>query len=129
MQWLDKAKQVAGDAASQVRSKLDESQAKRRADEAAKELGYLIHAERTGGQEAGEEVDALVATITEALGEIEALKASAAPEAQAKDPVCGMTVEISSAAFTAEHEGLTYYFCSQGCLDRFTADPGAYVSA
>src|SRR5512134_1700222 len=106
MQWLDKAKQVASDAASQVRSKLDESQAKRRADEAAKELGYLIHAERTGGQEAGEEVDALVATITEALGEIEALKASAASEAQAKDPVCGMTVEISSAAFTAEHEGL-----------------------
>ncbi len=43
--------------------------------------------------------------------------------------MCGMTVEISSAAFTAEHEGLTYYFCSQGCLDRFTADPGAYVSA
>lgn len=129
MQWLDKAKQVAGDAASQVRSKLDESQAKRRADEAAKELGYLIHAERTGGAAAGEEVDALVARITEALGEIEALEASAVPEAQAKDPVCGMTVEIPNAEFTAEHEGLTYYFCSQGCLDRFTADPGAYVSA
>ncbi|HEX5950642.1 MAG TPA: YHS domain-containing protein [Actinomycetota bacterium] len=127
MEWLDKAKQAAGDAASKARAKLDETQSRRRADEAAKELGYLIHAERTGGSPAGEEADALVARITEALDEMEALKAL--PEGKAKDPVCGMTVDISGAAFTAEHDGLTYYFCSQGCLERFTADPDAYVSA
>ena len=129
MQWLNKAKQVAGDAAGQVRSKVEESQARKRADEAAKELGYLIHLERTQGTPLGEDADALVAKITEALDEIETLKATSPPEGQAKDPVCGMTVEIATATFTLDHEGLTYYFCSQGCLDRFSADPSAFTTA
>lgn len=129
MEWLNKAKQVAGDAAGQVRSKVEESQARKRADEAAKELGYLIHVERTQGTPAGEEADALVARITAALDEVETLKASSLAEGQAKDPVCGMTVEIATATFTLEHEGLTYYFCSQGCLDRFSADPRAFTTA
>jgi uncharacterized membrane protein YraQ (UPF0718 family)/YHS domain-containing protein len=36
----------------------------------------------------------------------------------AKDPVCGMTVDRSS-ALTLRHDGRTYYFCGQGCRDRF----------
>lgn len=129
MEWLNKAKQVAGDAVSQARSKVDETQSRRRADAAAKELGYLIHAERTGGAPAGAEADDLVAKITAALAEIDAAKAAVAEEGKAKDPVCGMSVDIADATFTAEHDGLTYYFCSQGCLERFTADPGAYVTS
>lgn len=39
------------------------------------------------------------------------------------DPVCGMTVEPTSAAAAWEHEGTTYYFCSVGCMERFRADP------
>ncbi len=42
-----------------------------------------------------------------------------------KDPVCGMTVDPASAAASVEHEGVTYYFCSQGCRDRFAAEPAA----
>jgi xanthine dehydrogenase accessory factor len=45
------------------------------------------------------------------------------------DPVCGMTVEVATARYRATHEGRTYYFCSAGCMGRFTADPVPYASA
>jgi Cu+-exporting ATPase len=44
-----------------------------------------------------------------------------------KDPVCGMTVDPATAAARADHAGRTYYFCSQGCRDKFVADPARYV--
>ena len=37
------------------------------------------------------------------------------------DPVCGMTVNPSSAAGSYNHAGKTYYFCSTGCLQKFIA--------
>ena len=45
----------------------------------------------------------------------------------AKDPVCGMTVDESSARLKAEFGGRTYYFCSQGCLNSFNSNPGRYA--
>lgn len=39
------------------------------------------------------------------------------------DPVCGMTVKQPETSPSAEHAGQTYYFCSQGCQKKFTADP------
>jgi P-type Cu+ transporter len=44
------------------------------------------------------------------------------------DPVCGMRIDSEDAAATAEHEGVTYFFCSQACHDAFVADPGSYVT-
>jgi Cu+-exporting ATPase len=44
------------------------------------------------------------------------------------DPVCGMTVEPETAAGSHVHEGEEYYFCSQGCLSKFKADPAKYLS-
>lgn len=35
------------------------------------------------------------------------------------DPICGMTVEQATAAGSYEHGGVTYYFCSKGCRERF----------
>jgi Cu+-exporting ATPase len=46
--------------------------------------------------------------------------------AMVTDPVCGMRIDTDDAAATAEHEGKTYYFCSQACHDAFVADPVAY---
>jgi starch phosphorylase len=43
-----------------------------------------------------------------------------------KDPVCGMTVRIDT-NFTVSYKGQTYYFCSDLCQRKFTADPGKYV--
>jgi YHS domain-containing protein len=45
----------------------------------------------------------------------------------AKDPVCGMDVDEQKAAATAQHEGKTYYFCSQACKDAFEKDPHKYA--
>ncbi|MBI4002964.1 MAG: HAD-IC family P-type ATPase, partial [Nitrospira defluvii] len=44
------------------------------------------------------------------------------------DPVCGMTVQPSTAAGSYLHEGKTYYFCCQGCLEKFRADPARYLT-
>lgn len=47
--------------------------------------------------------------------------------AQVKDPVCGMTIEDTSAAATRVHNGTTYFFCSKGCAERFEERPDAFV--
>lgn len=45
-----------------------------------------------------------------------------------KDPVCGMDIDTSTAVASMEHEGETYYFCSQACHEKFMADPKQYAS-
>lgn len=45
----------------------------------------------------------------------------------ATDPVCQMQVEEDKAAATAEHGGKQYYFCSEGCKEKFTSDPEQYT--
>jgi Cu+-exporting ATPase len=45
------------------------------------------------------------------------------------DPVCGMTVEPSRArGGSFEYSGVTYYFCSPGCRERFAADPAGWLA-
>jgi Cu+-exporting ATPase len=46
-----------------------------------------------------------------------------------RDPVCGMTVDPAHAAGHHEHRGVTYHFCSPHCLERFRADPAAFLHA
>jgi Cu+-exporting ATPase len=48
--------------------------------------------------------------------------------ATVRDPVCGMDIDPEGAAATAEHGGNTYYFCSQGCYERFIEAPQEYAS-
>ena len=43
------------------------------------------------------------------------------------DPICGMTVEMAAARYTAEYEGQRYYFCCAGCKATFEEDPAAYA--
>jgi YHS domain-containing protein len=45
-----------------------------------------------------------------------------------KDPVCGMVVSQSTAPAACEHEGKTYYFCSDICRDKFDANPDKYIN-
>ena len=44
-----------------------------------------------------------------------------------KDPVCGMTVDEAK-AIKAEKAGVVYYFCSQGCKDKFMSGEHAMSS-
>jgi P-type Cu+ transporter len=43
------------------------------------------------------------------------------------DPVCGMTVDPSTTAHHAEHEGHAYHFCSAKCRERFELRPELYI--
>ena len=43
----------------------------------------------------------------------------APPRAEATDPICGMTVDVATARYTAERDGQTYYFCCAGCRKTF----------
>lgn len=46
----------------------------------------------------------------------------------ATDPVCGMSVETDGSRPTAEHAGVTFHFCCEGCRDRFVDDPEPYLT-
>jgi xanthine dehydrogenase accessory factor len=46
---------------------------------------------------------------------------AAAAQAEAIDPVCGMTVQVAGARHRLEREGQAYYFCCAGCLSSFGA--------
>jgi Cu+-exporting ATPase len=43
------------------------------------------------------------------------------------DPVCGMKIAPADSVTSLEHEGKTYYFCSQDCADSFSESPEDYV--
>jgi Cu+-exporting ATPase len=52
-----------------------------------------------------------------------------APEAEtATDPVCGMQVDIKEDARSRDYGDETFYFCSDGCQQKFDADPYFYAS-
>ncbi|MBY5971201.1 heavy metal translocating P-type ATPase [Ferrimonas balearica] len=46
----------------------------------------------------------------------------------AKDPVCGMTVEVKDDTRAQSFDGEAYHFCSEGCEEKFKADPWFYAS-
>jgi len=45
-----------------------------------------------------------------------------------RDPVCGMRVDEWTADIKTEYESKEYFFCSDKCLDNFTANPEQYKS-
>ena len=46
-----------------------------------------------------------------------------------EDPVCHMRVDPKTARFEHQHRNKTYYFCCQGCRDKFQADPEKYLAS
>jgi xanthine dehydrogenase accessory factor len=59
---------------------------------------------------------------------IEQRPGSAMLGAEALDPVCGMTVQVTPDALQAEHAGQMYHFCGSGCKIAFTDDPHRYLT-
>jgi xanthine dehydrogenase accessory factor len=49
--------------------------------------------------------------------------------AEARDPVCGMTVEIATARHQSDWAGRSVYFCCRRCKEAFDADPQRYPAA
>jgi Cu+-exporting ATPase len=44
------------------------------------------------------------------------------------DPVCGMEVTPEDAAGSYSYQGQHFYFCNKSCLERFQADPQAFLA-
>jgi YHS domain-containing protein len=43
------------------------------------------------------------------------------------DPVCKMEINEEDAAAHTEYNGQDFYFCSRGCEEKFTHNPGEFV--
>jgi xanthine dehydrogenase accessory factor len=48
-------------------------------------------------------------------------------QAEAKDPICGMMVNVSKARHKSEFRGNAFYFCCLGCKQRFDKQPEQYA--
>lgn len=79
MGFMDKVKAAAQDVATEAKKataqgkeKIGELQTRKKMDEAAKKLGYLVHRERTENVPAGTEADQLIAEITALQAELAA---------------------------------------------------------
>ena len=70
----------------------------------------------------------LAEIIAQRVGEPRAMAAPVALQT-AVDPVCLMDVVMVPTSLHAEVDGATWWFCCQGCLDRFVADPAAFARA
>ncbi len=49
--------------------------------------------------------------------------------AEAKDPICGMTVEVATARHQSDWAGRSVYFCCRHCKETFDAEPARYAAA
>ena len=68
------------------------------------------------------------------LAEIVKRRHAAAPQPrpagaqeEARDPVCGMTVQVAGASHRAQHGGRDFFFCCAGCRERFLVSPERYL--
>ena len=48
---------------------------------------------------------------------------------EAKDPICGMMVDVSKSQHKSECQGITFYFCCAGCKQKFDQRPEEYALA
>jgi xanthine dehydrogenase accessory factor len=72
------------------------------------------------GARAPEEVAlSVMAQIVERLRKTSTQSVSAPVAEEAKDPICGMTVNVATARHKAEVKGTAYYFCCAGCRAKF----------
>jgi xanthine dehydrogenase accessory factor len=48
---------------------------------------------------------------------------------EAKDPICGMSVDVGAAKYKSEFQGNSFYFCCAGCKQTFDKQPDKYALA
>jgi xanthine dehydrogenase accessory factor len=47
---------------------------------------------------------------------------------EAKDPICGMTVDVNLTRHKSEFEGRWFYFCCAGCKQKFDREPAKHAA-
>jgi Cu+-exporting ATPase len=60
--------------------------------------------------------------------EVPERKRDEAHRAAVTDPVCGMEIDPATAVASEEHDGQTFYFCSDQCHRRFAAEPERFAA-
>ena len=85
----------------------------------------------TGNLEAPPATDSHRARLPTAPSKLQRDPAASSASAMqtAVDPVCHMDVVMIPTSLHAEVDDATWWFCCQGCLDRFVADPAAFARA
>ncbi len=48
---------------------------------------------------------------------------------EARDPICGMTVDVGTAKYKSEFQDVSFYFCCAGCKQTFDKQPDKYALA
>jgi hypothetical protein len=100
MGFMDKVKAAAQDVAaeakqatSKAQSKMEQSQTRKKIDDLAKQLGYLVFREKTQGTPAGTDADKLIADMGELERQLAESQAASteAPAAPASEPAGGDT--------------------------------------
>ena len=46
---------------------------------------------------------------------------------EAKDLICGMTVNVTIAKHKSEYDGREFYFCCAGCKQKFDQQPDLFA--
>jgi YHS domain-containing protein len=82
---------------------------------------------RSGGEGASHDNTPCVAGIRFAAAGAQRDLSGARRDAMGLDPVCRMEVKPASAEAQSEYEGVTFYFCSQACKEKFDREPLRYV--
>ena len=72
-----------------------------------------------GAQKPEEIALSVMAQIVERLRKKAAPSVSDSVAEEAKDPICGMTVNVATARHKANVAGVDYYFCCAGCRTKF----------
>ncbi len=55
-----------------------------------------------------------------------AASSSSGASSEVIDPICGMTVDPATARYSSRRDDVQYYFCSQGCVERFDRESMAH---
>ncbi len=86
--------------------------------------------EIVNGLRPGEQIVVSAAFLIDSESRMRAA-APAVHEDNSEDPICGMKVDVAkakAAGRTNEHQGRTYYFCSDHCKQSFSKDVMRYVT-
>ena len=80
-----------------------------------------------GGTRAAGQAEIALFAMAEVVAErLRRARPPADLSAFATDPVCGMAVEVATAAWRADDAGATVFFCGEGCRNQFTQEPERY---
>ncbi len=63
------------------------------------------------------------------MGILDIFKKATKKRDEAKDPICGMKVNLETTKYKSIYKGKTYGFCSEGCKNTFDSNPSQYANS